>query len=276
MKAFLRKLMRDPFTHFIVIGGFAFMLLNSSNNSGVIRLSEGYLQAQKAQFQRQIHKSPTPQETRQLLQAAVEEEALYQEGLKLKLGQHDPVVRKRIIQKMRFVLEGQSKPHRPSLQELQEYLVEHLEEFREPVRYTFRHVYYRNESKIGERPTTNYSDFETIKLRSEADPFILGNDFKSLTFSDISSKFGSQFATAFVKYAEQPQGKDVWFGPVSSRYGAHIIKVLEIHPSQRPDFEAVRDKVYNAWMKLKTRNNKSDAIERILANYHIDLPIANR
>ncbi len=56
---------------------------------------------------------PTGRELRRLIDEAVRDEILYREALRLSLDRDDPIVRRRLAQKMTFMLEDNTEVQAP-------------------------------------------------------------------------------------------------------------------------------------------------------------------
>ena len=73
---------------------------------------------------------------------AGDDEALYDEALELGMDESDPVVRRRLIQSMRLAIEARARSYEPTDKELGEYLARHAERFATPARVRFSQVFF--------------------------------------------------------------------------------------------------------------------------------------
>ena len=76
-----------------------------------------------------------------MIQDRVREEIYCREAIALGLDKDDPVIRRRLRQKMEFVSEDAATEPEPTDRDLQAYLAAHEDAFRVEPRITFRHVY---------------------------------------------------------------------------------------------------------------------------------------
>ena len=76
-----------------------------------------------------------------LVEEAVKEDILYREALRLGLDRDDTIVRRRLAQKMTFMLEDGAAVALPTDRELGAYHAARGERYREPRRTTFVHVF---------------------------------------------------------------------------------------------------------------------------------------
>ena len=108
----IRRLIREPLFHFMVIGAVIFAVhayRTAGQQSEVSRdrilVTPGRV-AQLAQvFAKTWQRPPTPQELNGLIQAFVKEEVYYREAVKLGLDRDDTLIRRRMQQKMEFLSE---------------------------------------------------------------------------------------------------------------------------------------------------------------------------
>ena len=77
-----------------------------------------------------------------LLATLIEEELLAREARALGLDQNDTIVRRRLAQKLTFIVEDTSRIADPSEDELRRFHSEHAERYRTDPRITFRHIFF--------------------------------------------------------------------------------------------------------------------------------------
>lgn len=150
----MRRLLREPLLHFAVLGMGLFVLYGvlrggTGDAPDEIVVDRARLASLEAQFERVWQRAPTPAERDGLVATWVREEILYREGVAMGMDRDDPIVRRRIAQKMDFLADGQA-PAEPSEAELQAWLDAHPDAYRiEPV-YTLRQLYF-DPGRRGER-----------------------------------------------------------------------------------------------------------------------------
>ena len=106
-----------------------------------IVVSRGQTASLKAQFERVWQRQPTEQELAGLIDNWVREEIFYREALAMGLDRDDPVVRRRLQQKVEFIVDS-AIPEAPTAEELQQWLDEHPDAYRIDGKYTLRQVYF--------------------------------------------------------------------------------------------------------------------------------------
>jgi hypothetical protein len=246
----LRRLLREPLLHFLLLGGLLFIaygLLSRPEGSlsGSIVVTQGRIENMALLFERTWQRPPTREELEGLIDAYVREEVVYREGVALGLDRDDVVVRQRVKQKMEFVAEDSSIPAEPSEDELQEFLAAHASAFAIPPRTTFHQVFIdplRHRTDLDaalQRLSVELRDVPSVEVAETlGDPTMLPPRFDGSSPSDVARTFGQEFAT---KLAELPENS--WQGPVASGFGLHFVWVSERTDERTPTLAEVRDSV---------------------------------
>jgi hypothetical protein len=94
----------------------------------------------RAVYERTWQRSATQEELKGLIDSYVREEVLYREGLAMGLERDDPVIRRRVGQKVHLLSE-EALTIEPTERELQAYLDANPGKFATEPLYTFRHVF---------------------------------------------------------------------------------------------------------------------------------------
>ena len=142
-----RRILGDSTVRFLLVGGiifFAYAQVQSSiqdNEVTRIVVQPEYLEAIVDNFSSKTLRSPTPREMEGLVQGAIANEVLYREAVKLHLADGDEFVRRRLMKKMEFILEGMVQVDQPDQYQLQSYIDANKEKFLKQERITFQHVF---------------------------------------------------------------------------------------------------------------------------------------
>lgn len=105
-QSLLQRLLREPLLHFLLIGSalFAFYSLIAKPESdpagSSIVITRPQLDALVASFTKTWQRPPAPEEIQNLIQSAVREEVYYREAMAMGLDKDDPVIRRRLQQKL--------------------------------------------------------------------------------------------------------------------------------------------------------------------------------
>ncbi len=185
-----------------------------------------------------------------LVQQYVRETVLYREALTMGLNQHDPVIRRRLAQKLEFLAKDLVALTPPTEEELQAYFNEHRERYQEPARYTFTQVFVDPDK----RGDSTLADAEAIKAGLIAlgdsieeagalgDGLMLQSYYPEKDLLEVRKSLGSGFAEALVELAPGQ-----WQGPVLSGYGVHLVFVSDVVQPPPPVFAEHRERVTQDW-----------------------------
>jgi hypothetical protein len=268
----MRKLLREPLIHFLMLGAVLFAvfdLTGDTDQSGEQRIvvTPGQVEQLAAQFSRTWLRPPTPGKLDGLVERHVRSEIYYREALAMGLGQDDPYVRNRLALKLEVLLDDLSAEAAPADEELERFLSQQPERFAEPARLSFRQVYLNPDRHLDAA-----AEVERLfdLLRGGADPAGLGDatmlpsGFDAATPDQIARQLGADFADAVAGLAP-----GTWSGPVRSPFGIHLVLVTEHEPGRRPALAEVRAAVLAEWRDQRRREAKEQAYRRLRERYEI-------
>jgi hypothetical protein len=268
----MRKLLREPLIHFLVLGAVLFLVFDltaESDQPGKRRIvvSSGQVEQLAGQFSRTWMRPPTADELAGLVEEYVRSEIYYREALALGLAQDDPYVRNRLALKLEILLDDLSAEADPGDEALSRFLEAHAERFAEPARLSFRQVYLSPE-----RHSDPVAEAQRLRelLRDGADPSALGDVSMLISGLDAASPdviarhFGEDFAAALL--ALEPGG---WVGPVRSTFGLHLVRVSEHRPPSQPALAEVRDLVLAEWRDQRRSEAREEAYGRLRERYEV-------
>ena len=123
----MKKLIREPFIHFLLLGAaiflaYHFLSARADNQPGKIVITQGDITSMVIGFSRTWQRPPTREELDGLIRDRVREEVYYREAVAMGLDRDDPVIRRRLQQKLQFVTDDVAAPAEPTDAELSEYL----------------------------------------------------------------------------------------------------------------------------------------------------------
>src|SRR5437762_10925139 len=131
----MKKLIREPFIHFLLLGAAIFIANRlvtgrADNQPGKIVITQGQITSMVIGFSRTWQRPPTSEELDGLIRDRVREEVYCREAVAMGLDQDDPVIRRRLQQKLEFVTNDVAAAPEPTDAELTEYLKAHAKGFR--------------------------------------------------------------------------------------------------------------------------------------------------
>lgn len=271
----MHRLLREPLLHFLLLGALLFGLHHwlrggSLKPADEIVLSRGQMQSLEAQFQRVRQRAPTPEERQILVESWVREEIFYREGLAMGLDRDDPIVRRRVAQKLEFIADG-APAAMPTVAELQAWLDAHADKYRSEPRYTFTQIYF-DESRHGEKLEADVAAVRRALDAGKApagDPTLLPQSLENATASEVKRIFGGGFSDAL---KAMPVG--VWQGPLRSGFGMHLVKLSASDQGRVAKLEEVRPQVERDLVSARATEAKAAHYRMLRARYVVRIDAA--
>jgi hypothetical protein len=271
-----RSLIREPLLHFAVLGVLIFVgqrLLRDEPDEDArapIVITDHLRETLAADRHRRVGERPEGEDLDALVASYVRDEALYREALRLGLDRGDTIVRRRLVQKMEFVLQGAAEVPEPSDEELRAFVEDHAEEFRAPARVAYEQVFLSRDSRGESLAEDATAVMEALAADPESgeslgDPFITGRTVALSTEAQIAGRMGVEFAAAVTA---APEGE--WVGPIESSYGLHAVRVTERETARMRDLEEVREAALRGWLEEARATAAQEAIEDIVAEYPVE------
>ena len=201
----------------------------------------------------------------------VSDEQLLKEALELRLHLADEVIRRRTVQVMETLIVASRGDVAIGEDELKaEYALQRAN-LQEPVRYSFSHVFLRDDATEAKRSTLMEllaSEVSPQVARSSSDVFLAGYAFNSQSLVEIARQFGDEFAASF---AVQAETLGAWKGPIESIFGSHWVWVENIQESRVKTFAEVASD-----LRRDIREDLDDAaieawVDRKLQRYEVQL-----
>jgi hypothetical protein len=250
-------LLREPLLHFLVLGAALFGLFsmvdkNNSEAPAKIIVSTSRVTTLADGFARTWRRPPTEQELQGLVEDYIRDEIFYREGRAAGLDRDDFVIRRRVRQKMEFLAEDMAAAE-PSDEQLGAHLASNPERFQTEDRLTFHHVFL-SATRRGSALDDDARQIADTLVRTSApedtatlfDPFLLGEEFREMSQSDIARTFGEGFAK---RLSAMAPGR--WQGPIPSSFGVHFVFVDERAKGNLPSLASVREAVQREWLNAR-------------------------
>lgn len=271
--AYIGRAMREPLVHFAIIGAVLFGAYRvihgppppSAGDSIVI--SEGRVKQLAESYLLLAGRLPSREEMLGIMDDFVTEEIDYREAVALGLDADDTIVRRRMRQKLEFLVEDASATDEPTEADLTKWLADHAADYKLPERRSLRQVLISSDRKEGARPA---AEAVLAKLKTGADPSKLGDPSMLPSASPLSTEqglagvFGPEFAHAV--FAHEGTG---WFGPVASAYGQHAVLIVDREQGRSPALAEVRDRVRADWIETRRGKARDDHQARMRKRYSV-------
>jgi hypothetical protein len=268
------RLLREPLLHFAVIGGLLFAGYQMIAEPGeapvraeVIMVTSADTARLDAAFERTWRRSPNGEERKKLVDSFVREEILNREAKLLGLDTDDEIIRRRLVQKMDYLLSASADLEDPADAELQEFYRNNRERYRRPARVAFQQVY------LGE--TAEQDDIAAMReaLNGGADPGLLGQrTLLPRTFGPGPESAADRlFGGGFSKNLEGLKTGE-WSRPVQSGYGQHLVLIEMYEPAGFPELAKIRDAVIQDWKRRELDRLKAENFRALADRYTVEYP----
>jgi hypothetical protein len=274
----LKLLAREPLVHFLLLGAALFLLdawlrpLASPATRSEIVVGEARVRNLARNFARTWQRPPTREELDGLVESYVREEVMVREALALGLDRDDSIIRRRLQQKVEFVSEEAAALAIPTDDELRAYLAAHADTFRTEPRASFTQVYLDPGKHAGALDADAKRLLDVLNRPGGAADFaslgdrlaLLDQRYEEIPQAEIARLFGTKFAEALVG---QPVGQ--WVGPITSGYGAHLVRLDARLPGAMPSLNEVRPLVEREWSNQKRQELGKAFYEQLRSKYTI-------
>lgn len=263
----LRRIAREPLVHFLVLGAALFALDAMSGGTSdaddrTITLTAALRRDVREQWE--SVRAPTDDPSAAIDQW-IETEVLYREGLARGFDSDDPVLRARIANKMRSVLEAQAIVAPPSRETLRAWYDAHADRFSDEARVGFTHVFVDGTDAAAEARAREL----LALLEGGASPARLGDTFsggrryRGRTIESLTAAFGDEFAQGL---GSAPTGQ--WMVR-RSRHGYHVLRLDERTSASSAAFAEVEEAARAEWIEEQREIAVGRAIEELRARYRV-------
>jgi peptidyl-prolyl cis-trans isomerase C len=267
-----RRWYREPLVHFAVLGVALFGLFRlvgpSPQTAETILVSTETLARIEAEQTRRLGRAPEPAELDSAVRAWADAEMLYREARALGLDRGDPIVRRRLMQKMQFLFEEAESLPEPSDAQLEQWIADHADRFEQAPRFAVTHVYVQASSRA--TPEATLREIE-VALAEGADPatlgqaFALGQQLAAKTVVELNRSFGPGFGDAVAGL-----GEGGWHR-VRSIYGWHLVHLDERMPGRLASVDEVRAQAREGLLRDAREQAAARALDELRERYAVEI-----
>ena len=276
----MKKWLREPLLHFLLIGAGLFLLYGLQNDGYVsennrIVISKGNIDRLIALWEKKRQRPPTQIELERMIEQQIREEVLYREALAMGLGENDVIVRKRLAQKIDFITTDIAAMAEPGDKQIVDFFNLNQDKFEKPGALTFEHIYF-NRDKRGDKTEADaqalldklkQSDV-VLDVSLAGDSFMMGQQYEQIEKQGVTRLFGKGFSKDLFELKTNS-----WQGPVNSSYGIHLVYISNKNAAQSVELNSVRDKVISEW-RAEQRQIQNETLYRKLRERY-DVVIEN-
>jgi len=263
----MKRWLSEPLLHFLVAGGllfaaYAWLNRNETTATDAVRITTAEVNWLKETWARQWRRPPDEQELRGLVIGYLKEELMAREAKEIGLDQNDTIVRRRLAQKMEFIVQDTARLAEPDEAQLRQRHEANRERYKNPTQITLTQIFFKTEAAA-------QKGLAALKRRPAdeiGDPSMLERVFLQADLKLLSSQFGADFAGK--AFALEP---DRWQGPLASAYGFHLVRVSEKQESGLRPFEEVRAQVLEEWHIEQLARTNEQYFAGLLKKYRVDV-----
>jgi peptidyl-prolyl cis-trans isomerase C len=273
------KILKEPLFHFLLLGAVIFMvyfILNpAEDNAGnQIKINQNDVDRFVQIFQKQWQRKPNKQELEGLVRAHLKEEILYREALALGLEKDDTIIRRRLAQKMEFLITDITVPEEVDDKDLLAFYEKNSARYTRAAKLSFRHIYFnpdiRGERMMDEANATLHTLQSTNAglnvPDTYGDRYMLPLQYELTSEQEVARAFGRDFTEQLLK---TESGR--WQGPIRSGYGVHLVYIQQYDAASIYPFNEVRQRVKNDYLFELRQQRNEEVLEKLKLRYEITI-----
>lgn len=269
----MRKLLKDPLLHFLVIGVCLFAV-SAWRGEGVraggerIVITADQVAAARDAATALQGRAPTPEELAMLIEPTIREEVMYREALALGLDENDDEVRRRLVEKMRYLTEDLADPAPTSPDELQQFYADSPELFTIPPLASFDQVFFSPSERGDELESAAAAGLAA--LRAGRPPLEVGDrtplreTYDNAPREQVAVLFGDALADAVFSLVPGD-----WVGPFRSDFGLHLVRLRSRSEARLPPYDEIAARVADEYASRRRAAANEAAYAEMRAKYDI-------
>ena len=261
--------LHEPLVHFVLLGTLVFVVyaLWTDDPPGArVSAESAPMETLRSDWRARGGVPPTPAEEERLKRQWLEEEVLYRRAIELGLDERDTVVRRRLVQRMRFLIEDTTAVPEPDDLQLQAWVDAHPEKYTQPSETSLEQVFFsrakRGDHLVADAEGAARDLANSAEAKVEGDPFPRGHELEDQTPEELGRAFGAAFARAV---DGMPIGE--WRGPIKSSYGVHVVRVVRRNEAKPASLERVQERARSDWLYVERQRLNREAIDALVDRY---------
>lgn len=201
----------------------------------------------------------------------IRSEVLYREALRLGLDQGDIIVRRRLVQKMEYLLDGMAELPEVTEADLEQYYQRNASRYSQGLRYSFRHLYFSTAGGIdtalgraGEALRQVQASADPGDASGWGDPYPEGSQYRAIDGARLLQRFGEEFLREI-----DSASVGTWSGPYRSQHGVHLVFKTAAVAASPPPLAEIRQQVARDLLDEARREQREQHYAAIEARYDI-------
>jgi parvulin-like peptidyl-prolyl isomerase len=269
----LKALLKEPVLHFLLIGLLLFAAygwLAPADKSGArIVVTQPMVEAMALEYRTRWSRPPTEQELAALVDAYVRDEIFYREGVAQGLDRDDPVIKRRVRQKLEVIAEEQLARDAASDADLAAYLEKNAARFSRPGTVSFEQIYFAATTPAAQVEAARAAAMRGGDPARLGQPTMLPSAAQNAPLDLAARDFGREFVAEIEKLP-----LDTWAGPVPSAFGQHLVRVTARTPALTPPLAEVRAAVAREWENERRVTSLAENYKALRGRYEVVIEAA--
>jgi peptidyl-prolyl cis-trans isomerase C len=276
----IKRFLSEPFLHFLLIGLMIFVtssyILKRRETHKII-IDKAVIAKLTLAWETQFGKTPDNKELKMALDDYIKQEVLVREAQQLGLNQDDEIIKRRLQQKMSFIIKDNIIVPDPDQSTLASYFKQNANKFTEAPKASFSHIYFSTDNSTNEKTKLRAMNVllsmkdKPIQPRAPelGDHFMLLYDYNNIDKTEAQGLFGdSQFTDSLFTVKE-----NIWTGPFLSGYGLHLLYVNKRLGNIIPPLSSIREKVIESYKNDKLNQMDNEAMAKLVEKYNVELKL---
>ncbi|MDG2004048.1 MAG: peptidylprolyl isomerase [Novosphingobium sp.] len=276
----------DPLVLFLVVGLTLYLILDAlglaRGDDRLIAVDDAALSAffasEGGQMPGRTLDALKLEERRKLVEDYVREEALYREARALGLDRDDSAIRRRLVQSLRFSLQGEGEGEgeggaaEPSEADLRTFFAANRDRYTESAKLSFSHIYF--DKALRGSGAARDAARQALALAGKGDWLAMGDRYPyqrsqvELREDALASELGEEAARRIFAMAAQGER---WQGPVESELGFHLIRIDRSTAGSEPVFAQIRGELVAGLERERREKQLQRAVDGIVEGYRVEM-----
>jgi len=241
----IKKLLREPLFHFLILGGLLFFFYSLSKQSddseNSIVISKERIAQLTSNWEKKFFRTPTKEEKQKMIENEVYTNVFANEALKIGLDKNDNEIKIRLAQKMEFITYDTYELSEPNKNELKKFMLIHPEKYTEEGKIHF---------------TQNMTNTDTAEFEKEY----------TLTKFEVSNIFGRTFAEALFNLKADGE-----VHKLESEYGVHEVEIKSKSTVKLKAFDAIKEKLKEDYLNVQREQRNKAIYKKLKSQYTISV-----
>lgn len=262
----MKKILQEPLLHFLFLGMLLFAFSEWRGSAmptealRSVRIGEDDLRWLQETWQRQWQREASEPELRGMVRDYLQEMLLAREALAMGLEKNDTIIRRRLAQKLEFLVQDTAQLVEPDEEELLRFFEGRSSLYKTPARISFTQLYFQSET-AARKALARLAAGSPDELGERS---LLASDHVQADAQALTGQFGGEFAEAVFGVEV-----GVWQGPLASAYGLHLVRVSAIEEARPRSLTEVRGRVLEEYHREQRTQAKKLFYSALLKKYQV-------